>query len=49
LDELKAEPFDEKLRHKSNCLRQLTRMNSNKMSKIRLNCAPNDKDNLEDL
>jgi hypothetical protein len=42
LDELKAEPVDEKLRrYKSNFLRRVTRMNSNRMTKIMLNCRPN--------
>jgi hypothetical protein len=42
LEELKAEPVDEKLRrYKSNLLRYVTRMNSSRMEKIVLNCRPN--------
>jgi hypothetical protein len=42
LEELKAEPADEKLRrYKSNCLRHVTRMNSGRMAKIVLNCRAN--------
>jgi hypothetical protein len=38
LEGLKVEPVDEKLRrNKSNWLRRITRMNSNRMSKIMLN------------
>jgi len=39
---LKVEPADEKLRkQKSNWLRHVTRMNSNRMPKVMLNCRPN--------
>ena len=42
LEELKAEPADEKLsRYISNLLRHATRMDSNRMPKIMLNCRPN--------
>jgi len=42
LEELKVEPFDEKLRrYKSNWLQQATRKN-NKIPKIMLNCRPNE-------
>jgi hypothetical protein len=42
LEELKAEPGDEKLRrHKSHWLRHVTRMNSSRMLKIMLNYRPN--------
>jgi len=38
LEEMKVEPVDEKLgRYKSNRLRHVTRMNSNRMPKIMLN------------
>jgi hypothetical protein len=41
LEKLKVVPADDKLRrYKSNWLRRLTRMNSNKMTKIMLNCRP---------
>jgi hypothetical protein len=42
LKELKVEKFDEKQgRYKSNWLRHVTIMNSNKMAKIVLNYRPN--------
>jgi hypothetical protein len=42
LDEMKVEPVDEKRRRcKSNWLRHVTRMNSNRMAKIMLTCGPN--------
>jgi hypothetical protein len=42
LEELKAYPFDQKLRrNKSNLLRHVTRMNSSRMAKIVLNCRQN--------
>jgi hypothetical protein len=47
-EELKVEPFDEDLRrYKSNCLRHVTRMNSNRMPKIMLNYEPNGRRRLE--
>jgi hypothetical protein len=50
LEELKVEPVDEKLRrYKSHWLRHVTRMNNNKMPKIRLNYRPNFENDLEDL
>jgi len=42
LEELKVELVDKKQRkYKSNWIRDLTRMNSNGMQKIMLNCRPN--------
>ena len=42
MEKLKVEAADEKLRrYKSNWLRQLTRMNNNRMTKIMLNYRPN--------
>ena len=42
LEELNAVPVDQKLsRHKSNWLRNTTRMNSSRMAKRMLNCRPN--------
>jgi len=42
LEELKAEPADDKLRRrKSNWLQHVTGMNSSRMAKIMLNCRPN--------
>ena len=42
LEQLKLEPADEKLRrYKSNWLRHVTRMKSNRISKIILNYGPN--------
>jgi len=42
LEELQAEPVDEKLRrHKSNWLLHLTRMNTNKVPELMLNYIPN--------
>ena len=42
LEEMKVEPADEKLkRYKSNLLRHVTRMKSNRMPKIMLNYRPN--------
>jgi len=42
LEELKAEPVDEKIRsYKSNWLRYVTRMNSSRMAKIMLNYRTN--------
>jgi len=42
LEELKVEPFDEKLtRYESNWLRHVTGMNSSRMSKVMLKCGPN--------
>jgi len=42
LEELKAEPVDQKLRrYKSNWLRHVTRMDSSRMARIVLNCRPN--------
>jgi len=50
LEELKAEPADKKLiRYKSHWLRQITRINNNRMPKIMLNYRPNFEDDLEDL
>jgi hypothetical protein len=49
LEELKVQPVDKKLRrYKSNWLQHVTRMNKNRIPKIRLNHTSN-KDNLEDL
>jgi hypothetical protein len=48
LEELKVQPVDKKLRrYKSNWLQHVTRMDKNRMQKIRLNHRP--KENLEDL
>jgi len=42
LENLKVEPFDEKLRrYKSNWLRHVIRMSSSRIAKIVLNCRPN--------
>ena len=42
LEELKAEPADDKLRrYKSNLQQHVRRMNSSRMAKIMLNCGPN--------
>jgi len=42
LEELKVEPVKENLRrYKSNWPRHVTRLNSNRMTKIMLNCRPN--------
>ena len=42
LEELNIEPGDEQVRrYKSNWLRHLRSMNSNKMTKIMLHCRPN--------
>jgi hypothetical protein len=42
LEQLKAEPVDEKLRrYKSNWLQHVTRMNNNRIPKIMLNYRPN--------
>jgi hypothetical protein len=52
LEWLKAEPVDRKRRrYKSNLLRQVTRMNSSRMSDGMLNCRPNGRTDggLEDL
>jgi hypothetical protein len=51
LEEVKLEPVDEKLRrHKSNLLRHVRRMNSNRVyTKLMLNCRPMEEDKLEDL
>jgi hypothetical protein len=49
MEELKVQPVDKKLRrYVSNWLQHVTRLNKNRMPKIRLNCRSN-KDNLEDL
>jgi hypothetical protein len=49
LKELKVESVHEKLRrYKANWLKHVTRMNNNRMLKIRLNHRSNE-DNLEDL
>jgi hypothetical protein len=50
LEELKVEPADEKLRkYKSGWLRHITRMNNNRMPKIRLNYRPSGRSRLADL
>jgi hypothetical protein len=42
LQALRSEPVDEKLiRYKSNWLRNVTRINKNRVPKIMLNCGPN--------
>jgi hypothetical protein len=42
LEESKVEPVDKKLRrYKSNWLRHVTRMNTNRIPKVLLNCRPN--------
>ena len=47
-EELKVEPVDENLRrYKSNWLRHVTRMNSNRMPQIMLNYRPNRRRRLE--
>ena len=48
-EQLKVQPVDKELRrYKSNWLQHVTKMNKNRMPKIRLNHRSNE-DNLEDL
>jgi hypothetical protein len=48
LEEQQVEPVDDKLRrHKSNWLRRLTRMDTNKMPKLMLNYIPDERRRLE--